>query len=145
MEIFVRVVEAGSFSFAAHDLKIGQPTISKAIAGLGDRLGVRLLVRSTRQLTLTEAGIAFYERALRAITERSKPKQQRSASLVPRGGFGLLHPLPSCASIWCQKLSAFLGVHSKLQLELVMDDRPIDLVAENIDVAIRLWTLTIRR
>src|ERR1700719_76258 len=69
MEIFVRVVDAGSFSSAARDLKIGQPAISKTIAGLEDRLGVRLLARSTRRLTPTEAGIAFHERALRAVTE----------------------------------------------------------------------------
>ena len=61
MEIFVRVVDAGSFSSAARDLKIGQPAISKTIAGLEDRLGVRLLSRSTRKLTPTEAGVAFYE------------------------------------------------------------------------------------
>jgi DNA-binding transcriptional LysR family regulator len=69
MELFVRVVETGSFSAAARDLTLGQPAVSKTIAGLEDRLGVRLLVRSTRQLTPTEAGMAFYERALRAITE----------------------------------------------------------------------------
>jgi DNA-binding transcriptional LysR family regulator len=143
MEIFVRVVEAGSFSSAAHDLKIGQPTISKAIAGLEDRLGVRLLVRSTRQLTPTEAGIAFYERALRAITEAIEAEAAAKGTGASLEGrlriaapvtFSRLHLVP--------KLSAFLGVHSKLQLELVMDDRPIDVVAENIDVAIRLGALT---
>jgi DNA-binding transcriptional LysR family regulator len=69
MEIFVRVVETGSFSMAARDLEIGQPTISKTVAALEDRLGVRLLVRSTRRLSPTEAGTAFYERAVRAIAE----------------------------------------------------------------------------
>src|SRR5467141_2999616 len=72
MEMFVRVVEGGSFSAAARDLNMGQPAVSKAIAGLEDRLGVRLLVRSTRRLSATEAGIAFYERALRAIAEANE-------------------------------------------------------------------------
>ena len=72
MEMFVRVVETGSFAAAARDLHIGQPAVSKAIAGLEDRLGVRLPVRSTRRLSPTEAGIAFYERALRAITEANE-------------------------------------------------------------------------
>ena len=72
MEMFVRVVDGGSFSAAARDLNMGQPAVSKAIAGLEDRLSVRLLVRSTRRLSPTDAGIAFYERALRAIAEANE-------------------------------------------------------------------------
>src|SRR5580698_9265392 len=72
MELFVRVVETGSFSAAARDFKLGQPAISKAIAGLEERLGVRLLVRSTRQLSPTDSGEAFYERAVRAISEANE-------------------------------------------------------------------------
>jgi DNA-binding transcriptional LysR family regulator len=72
MELFVRVVEAGSFSAAARDFKLGQPAISKTIAALEHRLGVSLLVRSTRQLSPTEAGVAFYERAIRAIAEANE-------------------------------------------------------------------------
>jgi DNA-binding transcriptional LysR family regulator len=109
MEMFVRVVEAGSFSSAARDLKIGQPSISKTIAGLEDRLGDRLLVRSTRQLTPTEAGIAFYERALRAITETIEAEAAaKGAGPVLRGDYGSLLPLPSRASIWYQSLAHFL-------------------------------------
>ena len=60
MEIFVRVVETGSFSAAARDLDLGQPAVSKTIAALEERLGARLLVRSTRHLSATDAGMAFY-------------------------------------------------------------------------------------
>jgi DNA-binding transcriptional LysR family regulator len=66
MEMFVGVVNAGSFSSAARDLNTTQPAVSKAIALLEARLGVRLLVRSTRRVSPTEAGMAFYERAVRA-------------------------------------------------------------------------------
>src|ERR1700749_3753872 len=83
MEVFVRVIEAGSFSAAARNLRIGQPAISKTIADLEDRLGVRLLVRSTRRLSPTEAGLAFYERALRAVTEANEAEV---AAPPPRGG-----------------------------------------------------------
>ena len=69
MEAFVRVVETGSFSAAARQLRIGQPAVSKTVAQLEERLGVRLLVRSTRGLTPTEAGQNFYERAKRAVDE----------------------------------------------------------------------------
>jgi DNA-binding transcriptional LysR family regulator len=143
MEMFVRVVETGSFSTAARDLKIGQPAISKTIAGLENRLGVRLLVRSTRQMSPTEAGIAFYERALRAIAEANEAE----AAAQGAGG-GLEGRLRICAPVTfarlhlVPKLGAFLDAHPKLQLELVMDDRTIDLVAENIDAAFRLGVLT---
>ena len=69
METFVRVVETRSFSAAARDLKIGQPAVSKSIAHLEERFGVRLLMRSTRGLTPTEAGQDFYERARKIIDE----------------------------------------------------------------------------
>ncbi len=143
MEMFVRVVDAGSFSSAARDLKIGQPAISKTIASLEERLGVRLLVRSTRQLTPTEAGVAFYERALRAVTEADEADaaaRGASASLEGRlrisGAvtFSRIHLVP--------RLAEFLKSHPRLELELVMDDRPRDLVAENIDAALRLGPLT---
>ena len=143
METFVRVVETGSFSAAARDLNIGQPAISKTIAGLEERLGVRLLVRSTRRLSPTEAGIAFYERALRAIAEANEAEAAAQGA-----GTGLEGRLRICAPVTfarlhlVPRLGAFLDAHPKLRLELVMDDRAIDLVAENIDAALRMGALT---
>ena len=143
MEFFVRVVEAGSFSAAARDLKLGQPALSKTIAGLEERLGVRLLVRSTRLVVPTEAGTAFYERAVRSIAEANEADavaQGEGAGLQGRlrislpVTFARLHLIP--------KLGSFLDAHSRLRLELVMDDRIVDLVAENIDAALRLGTLS---
>ena len=143
MELFVRVVETGSFSAAARDLRLGQPAISKTIAALEERLRVRLLVRSTRQLSPTEAGTAFYERALRVIAEANE------ADAAAQGaGAGLEGRLRICAPVTfarlhlVPKLGAFLDAHPKLRLELVMDDRVIDLVAENIDAALRLGSLS---
>src|SRR5215510_2671668 len=69
MEAFVRVLDAGSFSAAAKHLKIGQPAVSKSVAQLEERLGVRLLMRSTHGVCPTEAGQTFYEHAVRAIEE----------------------------------------------------------------------------
>ena len=143
METFVRVVETGSFSAAARDLDLGQPAVSKTIAALEERLGARLLVRSTRQLSATDAGMAFYERAARAIAEVNEAEaaaQGVGAGLEGRlrislpVTFGRLHVVP--------QLGAFLDAHPKVRLELVMDDRMVDLVAENIDAALRLGTLT---
>jgi DNA-binding transcriptional LysR family regulator len=142
MEMFVRVVERGSFSAAARDLKIGQPAISKSIAALEGRLGIRLLVRSTRRLRPTEAGTAFYERAVRVIAEANEAEaaaQGAGAGLEGRlrictpVTFGRLHVVP--------KLSSFIDGFPKIQLELVMDDREKDLIAENIDASLRLGVL----
>jgi DNA-binding transcriptional LysR family regulator len=69
IEIFIRVVDTGSFSAAARHYDVGQPAVSKAIAQLEDWLGVKLLLRSTRALTPTEAGNSFYQRAKRAVEE----------------------------------------------------------------------------
>jgi DNA-binding transcriptional LysR family regulator len=143
MELFARVVETGSFSGAARDLKVGQPAISKAVAALEERLDVRLLVRSTRKLSPTEAGTAFYERAVRAIAEANEAD---AAAQGAGGGFEgrlrICSPVTFARLHLVPKLGGFLDAHPKLRLELIMDDRMIDLVAENVDAALQLGTLT---
>ena len=138
MEAFVHVVDTGSFSGAARQMRIGQPAVSKAIVQLEDWLGVRLLLRSTRSLKPTEAGQDFYVRAKRALEEAEE------AVLAARGAragltgmlristsvcFGRLHIMP--------QLSRFLEQHPDLEIKMVLDDRPINLVEEGIDVAFR--------
>jgi DNA-binding transcriptional LysR family regulator len=136
------VVETGSFSAAARLLRVGQPAVSKTIAALEARLGVRLLVRSTRALQPTDAGQAFYEHALRALAEAEE------AEIAARGlGRGLEGRLRVCAPVTFARLHVapslgdFLAAYPKLSVELVMDDRNIDLLSENVDVALRLGTL----
>lgn len=142
MAQFVRVVEAGSFSAAARVLGQGQPAISKAVAQLERRLGVRLVTRTTRSLHLTDAGRAFYDRAkvvLDAAEEAEAAARETSAALTGRlricapVTFARLHIVPS--------LPSFLAAHPALDIELVLDDRRIDLVEEGIDVAIRAGQL----
>jgi DNA-binding transcriptional LysR family regulator len=143
MEMFVRVVEAGSFSSAARDLSLGQPAVSKTIASLEDRLGVRLLTRSTRKLSPTEAGAAFYERALRAITEANEAEAAaRGVGAGLEGRLRISAPVTFSRLHLVPKLGEFFDAHPKVQLDLVMDDRMVDLVAENIDVGLRLGVLT---
>jgi DNA-binding transcriptional LysR family regulator len=84
MDAFVRVVDAGSFSSAATQLRMGQSAVSKAIAQLEERLSVRLLLRTTRGLRPTEAGWNFYERAKRSI-EEADGAERRSMDLPARG------------------------------------------------------------
>jgi len=142
MQTLVRVVDTGSFSAAARQLNVGQPAVSKTIAQLEDRLGVRLLARSTRGLTPTEAGLRFCERARRAIEEADE------AELAARGsGTGLAGTLRVSAATTFARLhivpalSGFLEEHPDLSIELILDDRVIDLVEEGIDVSLRMGDL----
>jgi len=142
MEAFIRVVETGSFSGAARHLRIGQPAVSKTVAQLEDRLGVRLLLRSPRGLTPTEAGQNFYERAKRSIEEADE------ADLAARGaGAGLTGRLRFSAAVTFARLNiiphlpVFFAAHPALVIEAVLDDRNVDLVEEGIDIALRLGDL----
>jgi DNA-binding transcriptional LysR family regulator len=142
METFVRVVDTGSFSAAASQMRVGQPAVSKAIAQLEEWLGVRLLLRSTRSLTPTEAGMSFYVRAKRSIEEAEE------AVLAARGaGAALSGKLRISASVCfgrlhiMRQLDRFLEKHPELEIDMVLDDRPINLVEEGIDVAFRSGSL----
>jgi DNA-binding transcriptional LysR family regulator len=92
MEVFVRVVDTGPFSAAARHLRVGQPAVSKTVAQLEERLGARLLLRSTRGLMPTEAGQSFYDRAKRAIARRISSRASRRTT--PRLRFTLLWNAP---------------------------------------------------
>jgi len=142
METFVRVVETGSFSGAARQLRVGQPAVSKSVAQLEEYLGVKLLARSTRGLTPTEAGLGYLERARRALEEAAE------AELAARGaGAGLKGRLRICAAVTFARihliplLPKFLAQNPDLDLEVILDDRQIDLVQEGIDVALRMGKL----
>ena len=143
MEAFVLVVDTGSFSAAARRLKVGQPAVSKLVAQLEERLGVKLLVRTTRGLTATEAGLNYYERARRSIEEADE------AESAARGaGSGLTGRLRICGAVTfarihlMPRLPEFLARHPELEMEVVLDDRNIDLVQEGIDVALRMGRLS---
>src|SRR6266481_4455162 len=142
LEIFVRVVDTGSFSAVARNQEIGQPAVSKAIVQLEEWLGVSLLMRSTRSLVPTEAGRIFYERAKRTIEEAHEAVLAARGSASGLSGklrvstsvcFGRLHVIPN--------LSVFLAEHPELEIELVLDDRHLDLVNEGIDVSLRMGAM----
>jgi DNA-binding transcriptional LysR family regulator len=142
METFVRVVDTGSFSAAAGQMRVGQPAVSKAIAQLEEWLGVRLLLRSTRSLTPTEAGMNFYVRAKRSIEEAEE------AVLAARGAGAALTGKLRIATSVCfgrlhimRQLDRFLEKNPELEIDMVLDDRPINLVEEGIDVAFRSGSL----
>ncbi len=138
MEAFVRVVDAGSFSGAAKQLHVGQPTISKTIAQLEDRLGVRLLLRSTHGLTPTESGRNFYERAKRSIEEAEEAElAARGAAAALTGRLRISAPVTFARLQIVPRLPTFFAEHPALEIDLVLEDRDVDSIAEGIDVA--LW------
>lgn len=143
MKTFVRVVEAGSFSAVANELRTTQPTISRQVAALEEHLGARLLTRTTRQLTLTDDGQAFYERALRVLeslseAENAVGRRRGRPSGVLRIAtpvvFGRIHVVP--------RLPAFMARYPDVAIDIVMSDTFTDLVEQGIDLAIRVGEIT---
>jgi DNA-binding transcriptional LysR family regulator len=142
MEAFVLVVDTGSFSAAGRRLNVGQPTVSKLVAQLEERLGVKLLVRTTRGLKATEAGLNYHERARRSIEEADEAElaaRGAAASLTGRlrvaaaVTFARIHLMPH--------LPELLKRHPDLEIDVVLDDRNVDLIQEGIDVALRMGRL----
>ena len=136
--VFVAVVENGGFSAASRTLGVSKSAVSKRINQLENHLGVLLLHRTTRKLSLTEAGERYYEHAAQALSAAGKAEDavtelqgepQGKLKISSPMSFGRLHVAPL--------IPKFMQRYPKLQIDLVMDDRNIDLVADGIDVAIR--------
>lgn len=142
MNMFIRVVETGSFSAVAKELHSTQPTISKNIAELEAWLGAKLLNRSTRSLRLTETGADYYERCV-AILQDVEDAEQNVGLLQtqPRGlvrvsapvAFGRLHVVP--------RLQGFFDQYPDIRIDISLNDRVVDLVEEGVDVAFRMGQL----
>jgi DNA-binding transcriptional LysR family regulator len=142
MEYFVAAVEAGSFSAAGRQLNVPLPTISRKVADLEAHLRTQLLVRSTRKLTLTEAGVNYLA-SCRNILDQVREAESQAAGeySVPRGTltitapivFGRLHVVPI--------VNAFLAEFPQINVYLTLSDHTLDLVDEHIDLAIRTGVL----
>ncbi len=139
---FVQVVESGSFTAAAARLKLSKSVVSKHVSRLEDRLGARLLNRTTRRLSLTEVGRVFYERSRRGLAELAEAEAEVSRLQErPRGRlklnvpmtFGILHIAPA--------IPDFLARHPDLTVDMELDDRRLDLIEEGFDVAVRISRL----
>ncbi len=141
--IFIRVVEAGSFSAVAKERGMSQSAISKAVAGLEDRLGVKLLTRTTRSLALTPNGQTYFETMRRLVGDMAEADAHLKAGdallsgtlkIAASVGFGriILTPL----------IDQFLTDHPGLTIDLNLNDGFINLVEQGVDVAIRLGALS---
>ena len=140
---FVRVVRNGSFTAVAREFNTSQSTISKRVAALEARLGSQLLTRTSRRLTLTQSGSAFYERCEVILNDLDEAESLVSSlQASPRGVlrvsvptvFGRLHIAP--------EVPGFLAEAPDIELDLQLNDRVVDLVGEGIDMAVRISGLT---
>jgi DNA-binding transcriptional LysR family regulator len=138
---FVRAGETGSFSRVARELGVSQPSISRMVASLEARLGVKLLLRTTRHVTPTDAGRVLLERARQILGElddaenaaRGSDSLRGTLRVALSGAFGIREVIP--------RLPGFTAQHPKLSVDLLMSDRTEDLIAEGADMALRLGPL----
>jgi len=142
MSIFRRVVEIGSFSAVANELGMSQPSVSKHLSSLEAHLGIRLLNRNTRHQTLTDAGKEYYDYCVRILLDISEAEAMVSESQgQPKGTLKLATPISYGQKVIAPMLWTFMQKYPELNIDLVLDDRNIDLIKEGIDLAIRLGPL----
>jgi DNA-binding transcriptional LysR family regulator len=140
--IFVKVVELASFTAAADALGMSQPVVSKAVTRLEEKLGARLLNRTTRRLSLTEAGSELYGRSVRALAEIENAELEVARfQTEPRGLLRVSAPMSFSILQLGPELQSFLTRFPGVTLELHLDDRQVDLVEEGFDVAVRIGRL----
>jgi DNA-binding transcriptional LysR family regulator len=139
LQVFAQVVESGSFAKAAERLGLSTSATSRHVAELEAHLQTRLLNRTTRRVSLTETGRAFYERTVQLLADLKEAEQEAArAAIVPRGviklttsvNFGVRHVAPAIA--------AFLARHGEVRFDVSLSDRIVDLVEEGFDLAIRI-------
>lgn len=140
--VFIKVVEQGSFTATAEQLSLSKSVVSKYVSRLEDRLGARLLNRSTRRISLTEVGRSFYERSQVALQEIAEAEAEVTRlQSEPRGtlrinapmSFGIMHLAPA--------IPDFLNQYPELSVDLQFDDRKLDLIEGGFDVALTISNL----
>ncbi len=142
MNAFVRVIERGSFAAAAGDLGITPSALSKLVTRIEDRLGVRLLTRTTRRLALTSEGEVFVARSHEILAAiEAAEAEVTAASQLPRGHLRISVGTALAKQILGPALPVFLAKYPDITVELHVSDHQIDLVAEQVDVAIRSGAL----
>lgn len=138
MRVYVRVVERGSMSAAARDLGLGQPAVSERIERLENHLGVRLLRRNTRRISVTDVGIAFYDRSKQALDAAAEALSVAAADQSLRGLVRIAAPHGVGEIVLPPVLLRLRERHPGLKIDLVLNDRIVDPVTEGVDLSLRL-------
>lgn len=142
MSMLRLAVDRGSLSAASRELRVPLPTLSRRISELEARLGARLLIRTTRKLSLTDAGIAYLAAARRILDQVDEAERSAAGEYsTPKGElvltapilFGRLHLLPL--------VTEFLALYPEIDIRLLLSDRNIDLIGDHVDMAVRIGTL----
>jgi LysR family transcriptional regulator, regulator for bpeEF and oprC len=142
MRVFVRVVDAGSFARTAEQLEMSAGMVTTHVASLERRLGVRLLLRTTRRLSLTDEGRAYYERCVRILDDVEEAEDAVAQSRgVARGRLRVEMPIAFARHWLIPSLPQFLATHPELILEIGLDNRVVNLVAQGYDCAVRSGTM----
>lgn len=142
MRIFSQVMESGSFTAAADKLGLSKQFVSRRLMGLEERLGVRLLNRSTRRLDPTPLGQSYYESSLRLLAEVEQVEQGIAGQTSePRGTVRLSAPLSFAVAHLGELLPAFLQRYPQVSVEVDLSDRSVDLLGEGYDLALRIGVL----
>jgi DNA-binding transcriptional LysR family regulator len=138
VRVFARVVEAGTFTRAAESLAMPKPTVTKLIQNLEAHLRVKLLNRTTRRVTVTSDGAAYYERTARLLMELEEIDASLSnAQASPKGRLRVDVPASFARQIVIPALHAFHARYPDIQLDLGVGDRPVNLIADNVDCVVR--------
>ncbi|CAN5914130.1 N/A [soil metagenome] len=140
LAIFVRIVEDGSLVRAASRLRRSPPAVTRALAALEDRIGVRLVDRTTRRLAPTEAGRALYDKAARLMADYEAATADAAGAPL-RGLLTITAPVQFGRRHVAPIVARFLDSHEDVEVELLLADRNIDLIDEGIDVALRIGAL----
>jgi DNA-binding transcriptional LysR family regulator len=136
---FAKVVETGSFARAADRLDLSVSAVSRQVAELEAHLGVRLLNRTTRTLSLTESGRAFHERCVQLLADLEEAEEAVTASaIVPRGTLRLTASVSFGVAYLAPAIADFLLRHPQMRFDVELSDRAVDIVDEGIDLAIRI-------
>lgn len=141
LEVFVRAIELGGFSAAARACGMTPSAVSKLVTRLEQRLGTRLVNRSTRQLQLTPEGCAFYERGVRILADLSEAERCASAEATPRGRLRVNANVPFGHHFLLPLVPKFLTHHPDVTLDIVLTDEVIDILEQRTDVAVRAGPL----
>lgn len=143
IDIFVKVIQTGSFTKAAQALKKPVTTVSDKVAQLEKRLGVTLIHRTTRQLKLTPVGESYYEKCLRALAEFEVAEQElQTSKMEPQGRLRVTTSVDVGHSVMPALAKRFLQKYPNVKLELMVTNRMVDLVGEGVDLGIRIGKLS---
>jgi DNA-binding transcriptional LysR family regulator len=138
MGVFERVVERGSFAAAAQDVGLTASAVSKLISRLENRLGVRLINRTTRRLALTAEGVTYLKRSREILAAIEATEVELTAARTsPRGRLRVHAPPVMIGDHFAPALSGFLARYPRVTIEFLVANRVVDLVAENVDIAMR--------